>query len=81
VIELAHDPWGGERGIDHQAKALPGEVTDKGEDAEAPAADQRVQTESSDQRRFRSCGIVIGARVPRARLRPPRLRTVNRSSL
>jgi hypothetical protein len=42
AIELAHDPWGGERGIDHQAKALPGAVIDQGEDAEAPAADQRV---------------------------------------
>src|SRR3954467_6814736 len=29
-------------------------------------------TKSSDQRRLRSCGTAIGARVPRARLRPPR---------
>jgi len=27
-----------------------------------------------------SCGIAIGAGVPNARFRPPRLRTVNRSS-
>jgi hypothetical protein len=32
-------------------------------------------TKSSDQRRLRACGIAIGARVPSARLRPPRLRT------
>ena len=29
-------------------------------------------TKSSDQRSFGHCGISIGARVPRARLRPPR---------
>jgi hypothetical protein len=34
--------WGGERGIDHQAEALPGEVIDHSEDAEAPAAHQGV---------------------------------------
>ena len=38
-------------------------------------------TKSSDQRWFAPCGIVAGARVPRARFRPQRLRTINRSSL
>jgi hypothetical protein len=37
--------WGGERGIDHQAEALPDEVIDHSEDAEAPAAHQRVHDE------------------------------------
>jgi hypothetical protein len=34
-------------------------------------------TKSSDQRWLRPCGIVIGARVPSARLRPPRRRTAS----
>ena len=38
-------------------------------------------TKSIDQRRLRSCGMAMGALVPRARLRPPRLRTVSGSSL
>jgi hypothetical protein len=32
------------------------------------------------QRWFGACGSVSGARVPSARLRPPRLRTASRSS-
>jgi hypothetical protein len=35
---------------------------------------------SSDQRWFGPCGNAIGARVPRALLRPPRRRTCSRSS-
>jgi len=38
------------------------------------------ETKSSDQRWFDPCGIAIGALVPSARLRPPRLRTVSFSS-
>src|SRR3954468_1212008 len=38
-------------------------------------------TKSSDQRKLRSWGTAIGARVPRARLRLPRLRTISLSSL
>jgi transposase len=37
-------------------------------------------TKSSDQRSFGRIGIVMGARVPMARLRPPRRRTLRRSS-
>jgi hypothetical protein len=43
-------------------------------------ADEGSATKSSDQRSFGSCGTSIGARVPKARLRPPRRRTVSRSS-
>ncbi|MCE8540294.1 hypothetical protein KBY27_22765, partial [Ruegeria pomeroyi] len=32
---------------------------------------------SSDHRWFGPCGIAMGIRAPTARLRPPRLRTVN----
>jgi hypothetical protein len=35
---------------------------------------------TNDQRSFGRIGIIIGARVPIARLRPPRRRTVRRSS-
>src|SRR5262249_22005418 len=38
------------------------------------------EAKSSDQRWFGPCGSVIGARVPRARFRPPRRRTCSRSS-
>ena len=38
------------------------------------------ETKSRLQRWFGPCGSAIGARVPIARLRPPRLRTVSRSS-
>ena len=37
-------------------------------------------TKSSDHRWFGPCGIAMGVLVPTARLRPPRLRTVNPSS-
>jgi hypothetical protein len=38
------------------------------------------ETKSSDQRWFGPCGSVIGARVPSARFRPPRRRTLSPSS-
>src|SRR6185312_11359116 len=45
AVELAHDTWGGERGVHHQAEAFSGAVIDQGEDTEAPAARQRVYDE------------------------------------
>jgi hypothetical protein len=42
--------------------------------------DSTSATKSSDQRWFGPCGMVIGARVPVARLRPRRRRTVSSSS-
>lgn len=42
--------------------------------------DSASDTKSKLQRWFAPCGIAIGARVPSARFRPPRLRTVSRSS-
>jgi len=67
--------------IDDQAETLPGEVVDQSQDTEAPATDQRVHHEVERPAKVGILGIVIGARVPRARLRPPRLRTDSRSSL
>ena len=43
-------------------------------------SDRASDTKSNDQRWFALSGTRIGLLVPRARLRPPRLRTVNRSS-
>src|SRR5215471_1772868 len=44
-IELAGNTQARERGVDHQAKTLSGEVIDHGEDSEAPTAHQRVSHE------------------------------------
>jgi hypothetical protein len=39
-----------------------------------PAEARASDTKTNDQRRLGPCGSAIGARVPIARLRPPRLR-------
>ena len=46
-------------------------------EANRPLVDKFVKV---TQRAFAACGTAIGRRVPKARLRPPRLRTCNRSS-
>lgn len=81
AFELAHDPRGGKRGVRHQ-------VSRRSLVQSATKVRMRMRkrrpltsvcmTKSSDQSRFQSCGIAIGALVPRARLRPSRLSTVNR---
>jgi hypothetical protein len=43
-------------------------------------SDRLSDTKSSDHRWFGPSGTAIGARVPKARLRPPRRRTCKRSS-
>jgi len=68
-IEFASDTLAGERGIDHDKHA------------EAPASASWAATKLKLPRWFDPCGKVIGALVPRARLRPPRRRTVSRPSL
>lgn len=45
LAKFSHHTQGGERGVDDQAEALPGEVIDQGQDAEAPAAGERVHHE------------------------------------
>jgi hypothetical protein len=45
AIELTSDTQAGERGVHHQAQALPGEVIDQREDAEAPSAHQGIRDE------------------------------------
>ena len=50
------------------------------EDAHPPASMNWPAAKSTDQRSFGSCAAIIGVRVPKARLRPPRRRTMRRSS-
>lgn len=45
AAELADDAGSGQRGVGYQPQALPGEVIDNSEDAEAPPACQRVHDE------------------------------------
>jgi hypothetical protein len=80
LAEFTHHPQRCERRVEHQAQAFPGEVVDQGQDARAPAAGERVHHEVERPAqvlilRDRRC-----ARVPKARLRPPRLRRVRRSA-
>ena len=70
----------GERGVRHQRQALAGTIVDDGQDAEPAAIGQQVRHEVEGPPMVSSSGNVIGARVPSARLRPPRRRTVSRSS-
>src|SRR5438874_1270370 len=55
-------------------------IVDHDQDAHARPSMNWSATKSSDQRSFGSCGTSIGARVPRARLRPPRGHTERCSS-
>ena len=45
AFKFPHDPRGREQSVRDQAQALPREVIDRGEDAEAPPAHQRVHDE------------------------------------
>ena len=70
-IELARDTQPGQRRIGDQRQAFAGEIVDDRQDAEAPAVGRtRRDRKSRLQRWFGPCGSAIGARVPRARLRP-----------
>ena len=72
TIQLTCDPQTGERGVDHQGQAFSGEVMDGVRMRKRRPLTSVSATKSSDQRKLRSWGTAIGARVPRARLRPPR---------
>jgi hypothetical protein len=79
-IELARHPSAGDRRVVDQRQALAGKVDDNDEHPEASPVGQHVREEVEAPARVGPCGMVIGARVPSALLRPPRRRTVNRSS-
>ena len=55
-VELARHPPPDERGVGHQRQALAGEVVDHGQDAEAPAAGERVGDEVERPALVRPCG-------------------------
>jgi len=74
VVKFTHHAQSGERGVHDQAKAFPVKSSTTVRMRKRRPPTGVSVTKSSDQRRFRSCGIAIGARVPSARLRPPRLR-------
>jgi len=70
-----------QRAVSHQGEALPGEVVDHHQHSEAPAIAQHIGGEVETPALVRAlAGTVNGARVPSARLRPPRFLTVSRSS-
>jgi hypothetical protein len=57
-----------------------GAVIENRQDAKAPATGQLIGNEVERPALIGPSGTRIGARVPRALLRPPRLRTISRSS-
>ena len=72
AIELARDPLAGQRVVDDRRQALPAEVVDDGQDAEAPTVDERVGDEVEAPALVGILRHRLGALVPSARLRPPR---------
>lgn len=70
-------PLSRQRGIGDKAQEFPGEGIDRRQNAETAAVGERVGDEVE---RPALVGGAMGALVPRARFRPPRLRTVSRSS-
>src|SRR5690349_21067411 len=74
-LQLPRNALAGQRRVGDQAKALSAEVINDDQNPEPPTVGQRVGAKSNDHRWFGPRGSVIGARVPRARLRPPRRRT------
>ena len=77
----ARDASPADRGVDHERQALAGAVVVHLQDPEpAPIGElvgDEVETPASG---WRPRGVSIGRRVPMARLRPPRWRTISRSS-
>lgn len=82
-VKLPCQPVAGDREVRNDGQRLPREVVHHAQDAKAAAAGERVRyevTKSRLQRSFGRVGMVIGRRVPSARLRPRRRRTASRSS-
>src|SRR5262245_38952162 len=71
-------PLAGERVVGNGGQTLAAEVVDDAQDAKAPAIGQGVgdEVEAPALVGNPAGNFVIGALVPKARLRPPRLRTV-----
>jgi hypothetical protein len=84
--EVPSDAGPGNRCVGDQCQALSGAVVDHGKDAQPTARnwsnfwDAPTDAKSTDERWLGAWGTIIGARVPKARLRPPRRRTPSRPS-
>ena len=81
VVHLSGHPLAGDGVVDDGGRALPCEVVDHTEEAEVPAVAQGLGCEVHRPALIGPLRDRESARVPSARLRPPRLRTVNFSSL
>jgi hypothetical protein len=75
-IEFARHPLAAYRAVDDQGERLAREVAHDRQNPAPPAQDST----SAAKRWSAACGMVIGARVPVARLRPRRRRTASPSS-
>ena len=79
-VQLAGNADAGDRSIDDGGQALPAEVVDHAEDTEPAAINQSIRHEVQAPALVRPLRDRHWRLVPIARLRPPRLRTVNPSS-
>jgi hypothetical protein len=80
TLQFAHHAHATDRGIDHRGQAFAAKVVHYAQDAEAATLLSASDTKSSDQRRLIVSGNASGVRVPIARLRRPRRRTISLSS-
>ena len=78
--QLARHAPAGDRGVGDRRQAFPRYVVDNVEDPEPSAQANWSWTKSRDQRALATASTRIGARVPTARRRARRLRTVRPSS-
>jgi hypothetical protein len=78
--QLARHPDTRERGIRRQRQPFARKVVVDAQEAEPPAAGQAVRHEVEAPALVGPSGKAIGARVPNARLGPPRRRTLSSSS-
>src|SRR5262245_9374873 len=73
-VEFMGTSDAGDRRIDHQRQTLARAVINHDQDAQPTAVDELVSDEVDRPTMFGTCGTSIAARVPKARLRPPRRR-------
>ena len=81
-VQFSCNPSSRDRVIDHNGQAFSGEVVDHTEHPETSVLDQHVRGELHRPAFVGALawGMVMGARVPKARLRPSRLRKVSHYS-
>ena len=82
-IQFPRDPAPGKGAVRHERQSLASDQVQSSTTARMRNRRPSVswsETKSRLQRWLGACGVSIGRRVPMARLRPPRRRTVSRSS-